>query len=178
MEKNEETTEAASSSGLDEGKQQQAAQNCGSPATAGNPAISLLQVSQNVNEPCSPALQFDGSLNESANDCYTPGDGIKLPQLESTRISNNYPGGDFEADNDLSKAQSEPGDSQNLFNTGFVKTNLIPADTSSLNESSSDLGTYESVEKFNMYNMILLFFQFRARNSQNQKIRPSCQLFK
>lgn len=140
MEKGE---EAVSNSAIEEEQQKQTSEDYGSPATAGNPAICLLQVSQNTNDPCSPAL-FDGSLNESVNDVYTPGDSIKLPQLESTRISNNCLGADFESD-DISKTES--GDSQYPMNAAFVQSaRLEPPSkflqSSSLNESESHPGMY------------------------------------
>ena len=77
------------------------------------------------NQGFSPALQLESSLlNESTIDSFVqPGDGLKpsLPQLESTRISSTYPPADFESEQDISKVQSEPGDSDNPFNAGFVK---------------------------------------------------------
>nr|SVE79662.1 EOG090X0AQH [Daphnia magna] len=83
----------------------------------------------NANDAFSPAPQLESSLNESANDSYVQVEGIlKLPQLESTRISMT--------DADLSKIQSETGDSQNLLNAGFVKPNCD-------NQSSSKLDSNE-----------------------------------
>nr|SVE87549.1 EOG090X0AQH [Daphnia similis] len=83
----------------------------------------------NANDAYSPAPQLESSLNESANDSYVQVEGLlKLPQLESTRISMT--------DADLSKIQSETGDSQNLLNAGFVKPN-------SENQSSSKLDSNE-----------------------------------
>lgn len=87
------------------------------------------------------ALQLESSLNESANDSYVQVEGLlKLPQLESTRIS--------VTDADLSKVQSESGDSQNPLNAGFVKPNfdnqssskLDPNEISVFMESDSDAG--------------------------------------
>lgn len=96
----------------------------------------------NANDAFSPAPQLESSLNESANDSYVQVEGIlKLPQLESTRISMT--------DADLSKIQSETGDSQNLLNAGFVKPNCDNQSSSKLdsNEISvfaedSDAGNY------------------------------------
>ncbi|XP_046440888.1 uncharacterized protein LOC124191811 isoform X2 [Daphnia pulex] len=83
----------------------------------------------NANDAYSPALQLESSLNESANDSYVQVEGLlKLPQLESTRIS--------VTDADLSKVQSESGDSQNPLNAGFVKPNFD-------NQSSSKLDPNE-----------------------------------
>nr|SVE70595.1 EOG090X0AQH [Daphnia similis]SVE72480.1 EOG090X0AQH [Daphnia similis] len=83
----------------------------------------------NANDAFSPAPQLESSLNESANDSYVQVEGLlKLPQLESTRISMT--------DADLSKIQSETGDSQNPLNAGFVKPNCD-------NQSSSKLDSNE-----------------------------------
>lgn len=83
----------------------------------------------NANDAYSSALQLESSLNESANDSYVQVEGLlKLPQLESTRIS--------VTDADLSKVQSESGDSQNPLNAGFVKPNFD-------NQSSSKLDPNE-----------------------------------
>nr|SVE73730.1 EOG090X0AQH [Daphnia atkinsoni] len=82
-----------------------------------------------ANEAYSPGLQLESSLNESANDSYVQVEGLlKLPQLESTRIS--------VTDADLSKIHSETGDSQNPLNAGFVKPNCD-------NQSSSKLDSNE-----------------------------------
>ncbi|EFX88605.1 hypothetical protein DAPPUDRAFT_95443, partial [Daphnia pulex] len=95
----------------------------------------------NANDAYSHALQLESSLNESANDSYVQVEGLlKLPQLESTRIS--------VTDADLSKVQSESGDSQNPLNAGFVKPNfdhqssskLDPNEISVFMESDSDAG--------------------------------------
>jgi hypothetical protein len=96
----------------------------------------------NPNDAYSPALQLESSLNESANDSYVQVEGLlKLPQLESTRISIT--------DADLSKVHSESGDSQNPLNAGFVKPNfdnqssskLDPNEISVFIESDSDAGS-------------------------------------
>nr|SVE80293.1 EOG090X0AQH [Daphnia magna] len=100
----------------------------------------------NANDAFSPAPQLESSLNESANDSYVQVEGIlKLPQLESTRISMT--------DADLSKIQSETGDSQNLLNAGFVKPNCDNQFSSKLdsNEISvfaedSDAGYNQQIE--------------------------------
>lgn len=82
-----------------------------------------------ANEAYSPGLQLESSLNESANDSYVQVEGLlKLPQLESTRIS--------VTDADLSKIHSETGDSQNPLNAGFVKPNYD-------NQSSSKFDSNE-----------------------------------
>lgn len=112
----------------------------GSPNTLTTESI---QVSH-ANDPYSPALQLESSLNESVNDSYVQVDGLmKLPQLESTRLSLTCATGDFDAEGDLSKVHSEPGDSQypsdsqNPLNAGFMKS-------SNENQSSSKLTSPEN----------------------------------
>nr|SVE74354.1 EOG090X0AQH [Daphnia barbata] len=93
-----------------------------------HPTVESAEVTQ-ANDAYSPALLLESSLNESANDSYVQVEGLlKLPQLESTRIS--------VTDADLSKVQSESGDSQNPLNAGFVKPNHD-------NHSSSKLDSNE-----------------------------------
>ncbi|XP_057371312.1 uncharacterized protein LOC130692251 isoform X2 [Daphnia carinata] len=100
----------------------------------------------NANDAFSPAPQLESSLNESANDSYVQVEGLlKLPQLESTRLSMT--------DADLSKIQSETGDSQNPLNAGFVKPNFDNQSSSKLdsNEISvfaedSDAGSNQQIE--------------------------------
>jgi hypothetical protein len=115
------------------------AENCNSPSYL---AVESTEV-VNANDAYSSALQLESSLNESANDSYVQVEGLlKLPQLESTRISIT--------DADLSKVQSESGDSQNPLNAGFVKPNyanqssskLDPNEISVFIESDSDAGSF------------------------------------
>lgn len=122
----------------------------GSPDTL-NP--DLIQVSHN-NEAYSPALQLESSLNESVNDSYAHPDGVmKLPQLESTRISVTCAPGEFDPDGDLSKVQSEAGDSHNPLNAGFIKPQdnqsssrmTSSAETSVFADSDSFISNYFSV---------------------------------
>lgn len=108
-----------------------------------NQTSGLIQVSHG-NDAYSSGLQLESSLNESVNDSYAQADGLmKVPQLESTRLSLTCTPGDFDPEGDLSKVQSEPGDlhnpldSQNPLNAGFFKSN-------NENQSSSKLATSEN----------------------------------
>nr|SVE75930.1 EOG090X0AQH [Daphnia hispanica] len=108
-------------------------------------AVESVEVAH-ANDAYSSTLQLESSLNESANDSYVQVEGLlKLPQLESTRISIT--------DADLSKVQSETGDSQNPLNAGFVKPNYDNQSSSKLdsNEISvsaedSDAGCNQQIE--------------------------------
>lgn len=108
----------------------------------------LIQVSHS-NEAYSPALQLESSLNESVNDSLAQVDGLmKLPQLESTRLSLTCAAGEFDPEADVSKVQSESGDSQNPLNAAFIKSNnpnqssskLMLTENSGFVEQDSDAG--------------------------------------
>lgn len=123
----------------------------------------LIQVSQ-TNEPYSPALQLESSLNESVNDSYAQVDGLmKLPQLESTRLSLTCAAGEFDPEGDLSKVQSESGDfqnpldSQNPLNAGFVKpsndnqsSKLTSPENSVFAESDSIAGAVDRLNQLKL----------------------------
>lgn len=130
--------------------EQQTNQNYGSPNSliveSNNLISGLIQVAH-ANDGYSPARQFESSLNESVNDSYAQSEGLmKVPQLESTRISNTCAPEDFDPGADLSKVQSESGDSQNPLNAGFVKpdhnqsSKLTSTENSSFVESDSETG--------------------------------------
>lgn len=144
MDKADESIHNVPVTSLDEEQVQQTTkvEDCNSPnyLTIGSAEVA------NVNDAYSPALQLESSLNESANDSYVQVEGLlKLPQLESTRISIT--------DADLSKVHSESGDSQNPLNAGFVKPNLDNQSSSKLDpneisvflESDSDAGSYITI---------------------------------
>jgi len=81
------------------------------------------------NNASSPAL--NSSLDESVTDSFVQSDILKIPQLESTRISSgNCAPGDFESEEqDISKVASEFGDSISLLNAGFLKQKNLSADS-------------------------------------------------
>nr|CAG4638636.1 EOG090X0AQH [Cyclestheria hislopi] len=84
----------------------------------------------------SPTNGLDASLNESVVDSFAQSDGLKFPQLESTRISTTSALVDFELEQDVSKIQSEPGiDSQNPLNAGFIKGDKMSVTDSGLVDS-------------------------------------------
>nr|CAG4637240.1 EOG090X0AQH [Ceriodaphnia reticulata]SVE73109.1 EOG090X0AQH [Ceriodaphnia reticulata] len=114
----------------------------------------LIQVSH-ATDGYSPARQLESSLNESVNDSYAPSEGLmKVPQLESTRISTTCAPEDFDPGADLSKVQSESGDSQNPLNAGFVKpdntnqssSKLTSSENSVFVESDSETGQSQQLE--------------------------------
>ena len=84
----------------------------------------------NINQAYSPAIQLESSLNESAIDSFVQHDNVKVPMLESTRISmTSYPPPDFEFETEISKvSQSDVGDSDNAFNAGFLRSRSSEAD--------------------------------------------------
>ena len=100
----------------------------------------------------SPAVALDASFNESVTDSFVQIECLKVSQLESTRISATCPPADFELEQDISKVQSDQGDSQNPLNAGFIKyasvsdslleTPKIPSwDSAVFVDSDSETGT-------------------------------------
>nr|SVE75298.1 EOG090X0AQH [Daphnia dolichocephala] len=115
MDKTDESVDMIPVTSLDDEQQKIQVARGGDHDVPNDLAVESAEVAQ-ANDAYSPALQLESSLNESANDSYVQVEGLlKLPQLESTRIS--------VTDADLSKVQSESGDSQNPLNAGFVKPN-------------------------------------------------------
>ncbi len=146
MDKADESSDVMPVTSLDD--EQQTAQTTqreeyGSP---NNLISGLIQV-PHTNDGYSPAPQLESSLNESVNDSYAQSEGLmKVPQLESTRISTTCAPEDFDPGADLSKVQSESGDSQNPLNAGFVKpdnpeqSKLTSTENSVFIESDSETG--------------------------------------
>nr|CAG4646466.1 EOG090X0AQH [Macrothrix elegans] len=132
----------------------------GSPS---NLVSGIVQVAH-ASEAFSPALQLESSLNESVNDSYAQSDGlIKVPQLESTRISTSCAPGEFDGDGELSKVQSETGDSFNPLNAGFVKSinteqpspfKLMQNESSLLNDPELDTSSQQTDSEVNTSSLL------------------------
>ena len=93
-------------------------------------------------------LQTDGSLDESVTDSFVQPDGLKIPQLESTRISTTCQPGDFDSEQDVSKVASELGDSVNVLNAGFLSQGKDSTDSAAESTQENKQISMESSSVF------------------------------